>query len=208
MSIVCFSTEQAGREIGQLSGLLVDAVDSGASVGFMPPLSHAEAVDYWRGVIQSIGDGTRVLLVAMNGDVVDGAVQLALETRANGNHRAEAMKLFVHRRARRRGLAKALMTEVERTARRLGRTLVAVKARRKKLGLPQIDPPFVWWKPEEDKLLGTAPDRDIARQLGRSEDSVKGRRLLLGIKFPNPRRPWPEHELALLGTLPDSVLAK
>jgi acetyltransferase len=38
--IACFSAEQAERELRQLSGLLVDAVDSGASVGFMPPLSH------------------------------------------------------------------------------------------------------------------------------------------------------------------------
>ena len=129
-SIVCFSVERAERELGQLSSLLVDAVDSGASVGFMPPLSSAEAADYWRSVVQSIGEGTRVLLAAMDGNVVEGAVQIALETRANGNHRAEAMKLFVHRRARRRGLAKALMAEVERTARRLGRTLLVMDTRK------------------------------------------------------------------------------
>jgi hypothetical protein len=50
--------------------------------------------------------------------------------------------------------------------RRLGRTLKAVKKRRRKLRLPQVDPPFVWWKPEEDKLLGTAPDAQIAQRLG------------------------------------------
>jgi acetyltransferase len=128
--VVCFSAERAASELGQLTALLVDAVDGGASVGFMPPLGHAEALDYWRGVVQSVGEGTRVLLVAMDGDVVEGAVQIALETRANGNHRAEAMKLFVHRRARRRGLAKALMAEVERTARRLGRTMLVMDTRK------------------------------------------------------------------------------
>jgi hypothetical protein len=70
-------------------------------------------------------------------------------------------------------------------AARLGRTVPAVQRRRRKLGLPQIDPPFVWWTPKEDKLLGTAPDVEIARKLGRYESSVRGRRLLLGIKFPN-----------------------
>ncbi len=69
-------------------------------------------------------------MVALDGDVVQGAVQLALETRANGNHRAEAMKLSVHRRARRRGLARALMVEVERTARQLGRTLLVMDTRK------------------------------------------------------------------------------
>jgi acetyltransferase len=53
-----------------------------------------------------------------------------LETRANGNHRAEATKLFVHRRARRCGLARALMAEVERTARLLGRTLLVMDTRK------------------------------------------------------------------------------
>jgi ribosomal protein S18 acetylase RimI-like enzyme len=57
-------------------------------------------------------------------------VQLDLEPRANGNHRAEAMKLFVHRRARRRGLAKSLMQEVESTARQLGRTLLLMDTRK------------------------------------------------------------------------------
>jgi hypothetical protein len=93
-------------------------------------------------------------------------------------------------------------------AKQLNRTSGAVGRRRRKLGLPQIDPPFRWWKPEEDKLLGTAPDAEIARRLGRTESSVKGRRLLLRIKFPNPARPWPPEELAMLGTMPDGDLAK
>jgi acetyltransferase len=71
----------------------------------------------------------RVLLVAVEEDVVQGSVQIDLETRANGNHRAEAMKLFVHRRARRRGLARSLMLELESTARKLGRTLLVMDTR-------------------------------------------------------------------------------
>jgi acetyltransferase len=65
-----------------------------------------------------------VLLVAPEGSLIQGAVQLDLEMRANGNHRAEAMKLFVHLRARRRGLAKALLAELEAVARCLGRSLL------------------------------------------------------------------------------------
>src|SRR5579859_7669798 len=96
----------------------------------MPPVSRAEALSYWRDVIGAMRIGRRVLLVAMDGDLVQGSVQLDLEPRANGNHRAEAIKLFVHRRARRRGLAKALMLEVESTARRLGRTLLLMDTRK------------------------------------------------------------------------------
>jgi len=128
--IISFSAEQAEWEIDQLAALLIDAVDSGASVGFMPPLSGAEALAYWREVIAAMRAGNRVLLVASDGDRVQGSVQLALETRANGDHRAEVMKIFVHRSARRRGLAKALMGEVESTARRSGRTLLVLDTRK------------------------------------------------------------------------------
>jgi acetyltransferase len=122
--IVSLTAEQSERTIGQLADLLMDAVDSGASIGFMPPIGKEEAFAYWRDVIAAMRTGRRLLLAAMDGDLMQGSVQMDLEPRANGNHRAEVIKLFVHRRARRRGLAKALMLEVESTARRLGRTLL------------------------------------------------------------------------------------
>jgi len=128
--IVAFTAQQAETEIDQLSDLLMDAVDSGASVGFLPPLARADADSYWRSVIAAMLDGTRVLLVAMEGNALEGSVQIQLETRANGSHRAEAMKLFVHRRARRRGLAKELMAAVESAARKLGRTLLLMDTRK------------------------------------------------------------------------------
>jgi len=128
--IVAFTPAQAEAAIEQLSDLLIDAVESGASVGFLPPLSRAEADAYWRSVIAAMLDGSRLLLVAMDGDILQGSVQLQLEMRANGNHRAESMKLFVQRRARRRGLAKGLMAAVESTARNLGRTLLLMDTRK------------------------------------------------------------------------------
>jgi ribosomal protein S18 acetylase RimI-like enzyme len=128
--IISFLPEQAEREIGHLADLLIDAVESGASIGFMPPFSREEALAYWQDVIAAMRTGRRLLLVWMDGDVVQGSVQMDLEPRANGNHRADVIKLFVHRRARRRGLARALMLEVESTARRLGRTLLLMDTRK------------------------------------------------------------------------------
>jgi GNAT superfamily N-acetyltransferase len=128
--IQSFTAEETERAIQQLKDLLIDAVESGASIGFMPPLTEAEALEYWRSVIAAIRDGSRILLVAADGGVIQGSVQLGLELRANGNHRAEAMKLFVHRRARRQGLAKALMAEAEAIARGIGRTLLVMDTRK------------------------------------------------------------------------------
>ncbi len=127
--VVTLTAELAERNIDQLVALLMDAVDSGASVGFMPPLGEAEAQSYWRSVVAALRDGSRVLLVALDEEIVQGSVQLGLEMRANGKHRAEVMKLFVHRRARRRGLARALMFEAEWAARALGRTLLVMDTR-------------------------------------------------------------------------------
>ncbi len=127
--ILPFTPEEAERDMQQLANLLMDAVASGASIGFMPPLEESEALNYWRSVIAAMRDGSRILLVAADGDLIQGSVQIGLEMRANGNHRAEAMKLFVHRRARRQGLARALMAEVESTARNIGRTLLLMDTR-------------------------------------------------------------------------------
>ena len=127
--ILSFTPEETERDIQQLADLLIDAVDSGASIGFMPPLTESEALNYWRSVIAAMRDGSRILLVAADGDLIQGSVQIGLEMRANGNHRAEAMKLFVHRRFRRHGLARALMAEVESTARHIGRTLLLMDTR-------------------------------------------------------------------------------
>lgn len=133
--IASLAPEQAEKNIDQLAALLMDAVESGASVGFLPPLGREEALAYWQEVIAAMRQGRRILLVALDADLgeptdlIQGTVQLDLETRANGNHRGEAMKLFVHRRARRQGLARSLMAEVEAAARRIGRTLLIMDTR-------------------------------------------------------------------------------
>ena len=130
IDIYSMTAEQIEAEIEALTGLIVDAVTSGASIGFMPPLIEDEAREYWSGVIDAVRDGSRVVLVATEAGVVQGSVQLGLEKRANGNHRCEAMKLFVHTRARRRGIAKQLMAEAEATAKKLGCTMMMMDTRK------------------------------------------------------------------------------
>jgi len=114
----------------ELVDILVDCVEGGASVGFLPPLAPTEAADYWRTVADAITEGSRVLLVAgPPGGPAVGTVQLDLAMRANGRHRAEVVRLLVHRRARRGGLGRALMVAVEAEARRRARTTLVLDTR-------------------------------------------------------------------------------
>jgi acetyltransferase len=114
----------------ELVEILVDCVDGGASVGFLPPLAASEAAAYWRTVCAALDDGSRVLLVAgPQGGPAVGTVQLDLAMRPNGLHRAEVVRLLVHRRARRAGLGRALMVAVEQEARRRGRTTLVLDTR-------------------------------------------------------------------------------
>src|SRR5262245_58801147 len=130
MKIDRLSEREAKVLLPQLIALLQDAVDGGASVGFLPPLAYEVAEDYWDGVLRGMARGSRILFVASEAGETMGAVQLELATRQNALHRAEVQKLFVHRRFRNRGIARSLMSAVESAAREAGRTLLALDTQR------------------------------------------------------------------------------
>jgi acetyltransferase len=111
--------------IEPLAALLIDAVHSGASVGFLAPLAATTAQDYWRGVLQSVGESLLLWVAELDGRIV-GSVQLALCEKENGRHRGEVQKLFVHSSARGHGIATQLMALVETEARRRNRTLLVL----------------------------------------------------------------------------------
>lgn len=113
-----------------LTVLLRDAVDGGASLGFLPPLNVDEAGAYWHGVLAEVRGGTRLLFVAREGGRLLGSVQLALATKANAKHRAEVEKLAVLTAERSRGLGTALMEAAHAAALARGRTLLILDTRR------------------------------------------------------------------------------
>ena len=110
----------------QLAELLLDAVDGGASVGFMQPLGMHRAEAFWQQVAEGVARGERALLVAEDGLGICGTVQLVLSQPDNQPHRADLAKMLVHRRARRRGLGAALMRAAEQAARDSGKTLLVL----------------------------------------------------------------------------------
>ena len=129
MQILRLSYDELAPHLVPLCELLTDAVDSGASIGFLPPLREGEAAEYWSGVAAAVGDGSRAMLIAVDDGRVIGSVQLDYAMRRNALHRAEIMKLMVHRSARRRGIGRALMLEAERVAAAAGRTLLVLDTR-------------------------------------------------------------------------------
>src|SRR5688500_82692 len=102
--------------IGELSDVLLDAVDSGAGVSFMAGFTAAQAAAWWRTVLGDLHERA-VLLVARDDRGIVGTVQLQPAWAPNQPHRADVAKLIVHRRGRGNGIARALMTELERHAR-------------------------------------------------------------------------------------------
>ena len=114
---------------GELALLLRDAVQGGASIGFVLPFEPGEIEAYWRGVLAALREGGRLLLAAFEDEALIGSVQLALEPRANGRHRAEVMKLMVLRSHRGRGVGRALMKALLEAARSAGRTLLLLDVR-------------------------------------------------------------------------------
>jgi GNAT superfamily N-acetyltransferase len=114
------------QALDQLANVLVDCVEGGASVSFMLPFSHAEALAFFRKVAASVASGDTVLLAARLDGRIVGTVQLGLDTPPNQPHRADIKKMLVHRSARNRGIGAVLMARVEEEARRHGRWLLVL----------------------------------------------------------------------------------
>lgn len=125
-----FTADDISRHLPELARLLHDCVHAGASIGFIMPHTMPEAEAFWRDkVAVPVGNATRLLLVALNGERIAGAVQLDYDTPANQPHRAEIRKLLVHPDFRRQGMARTLMARIEDEARRLRRSLLTLDTR-------------------------------------------------------------------------------
>jgi len=107
---------QARADLPGLVALLQNAVNQGASVGFLAPLAAGSATHYWEGVLSAVAAGDKKLWLAHTQGTLVGAVQLEPCGRENGRHRAEVQKLFVLHTARRAGVAALLMQALEHYA--------------------------------------------------------------------------------------------
>ena len=129
MTISAWDAECTAQRSDELGKLLCDAVNGGASLGFLPPLDRDHAWAYWVDVSRSVAKGSVHLLVAEHGGELIGAVQLQEAGGANASHRAEVAKLMVRSLFRQRGHGRQLMLAVQALARTRGRTTLVLDTR-------------------------------------------------------------------------------
>jgi len=115
------------RDLQELSDVLIDCVEGGASVSFMLPMSRAKADAFWQRAAAGVARGQRIVLAAEDASgAIVGTVQVLLDQPENQPHRGDVAKMLVHRRARRRGVGAALLAAAEDCARRAGKTLLVL----------------------------------------------------------------------------------
>src|SRR5947208_13666108 len=92
----------------------------------------------------------------------------------------------------------------------LNRSRSAVQTRRVLLRKPKPDPKHSPWTPQEEALLGTAPDAQIAARIERQTATLATRRYKLHLP-PAPvvrADTWSAAEHALLGTAQDETVSR
>lgn len=141
-------------DLSALAALLCEAVNAGAGLGFLAPLSHEEALAYWRSLAGELRAGTRLLLVASVAGQVVASGQLAMVPWAAARHRAEVQKVIVAGAMQGRGLGRDLLAALHGTARRRGRSLMQLSTRRG-------GPPEGFYKRLGYRELGVLPGGSI-----------------------------------------------
>lgn len=136
--------------ISDLVEIFAETVNSGSPLGFMPPISRDQSLDYWISLLPELESGARKLVVASSGNRIVGSGQLALSTRGNSPHRAEIQRLFVAASARGEGLGKLLMNALHDVAKENGRSLITLNTR-------YHEPPHHFYKSLGYREVGVTP---------------------------------------------------
>lgn len=129
VSVRVIAAPELVQVLNDLTQRLVETVNDGSPLGFMPPIDRDIARDYWISMLPELRSGKRVLLVAMSEGTVLGSAQLVPSHRPSSPHRAEIEKLFVYPAVRNLGVGTALMNAIESLALHYGRTLLLLNTR-------------------------------------------------------------------------------
>jgi GNAT superfamily N-acetyltransferase len=119
MRIVELDADAVEAHLGDLAQLLLDAHASNMALGLAPGLTRERAEDAYRHTAERLTPGERILLGALEGSVLVGAVHLARAQAENGRQRAEIRRLVVRSDRRGLGVGRMLMEAAIGEARRL-----------------------------------------------------------------------------------------
>ena len=97
----------------QLCTLTEEVLEQGASIGFLNTTSRREITSYWQHVIEQVSQSHKILLLAKLAEAIIGCVQLSMNHKHNGLHRAEVEKLLISPCFQRHGIATMLMQKLE-----------------------------------------------------------------------------------------------
>lgn len=122
--VVCPTPDMMESCVPALTEILIDSVEGGAAVGFLPPLTYRKATDYWCGITEEVRRGMIMPFLGYAGSVLAGVVLLFLKDQETLPHAVEIGKLLVLRKYRRKGIGRELMRALEDKARTQGRTLL------------------------------------------------------------------------------------
>ena len=139
VSVRVIAAPELVHVLNDLTQRLVETVNGGSPLGFMPPIDRDIARDYWISMLPELRSGKRVLLVAMSEGTVLGSAQLVPSHRPSSPHRAEIEKMFVNPAVRNLGVGTALMNAIESLALHYGRTLLLLNTR-------YDQPAHAWYK--------------------------------------------------------------
>ena len=110
--------------------LLQEAVESGASLGYLYQSDFDTYEKFWRDEIKNLNPVAGFIVYATLDDTVVGVVQCAFATKQTGSHRAEVRKLLVKKSVQGKGIATQLMMALEEHALESGRTLLYLDTER------------------------------------------------------------------------------
>ncbi len=113
-------------DVEDLTTLLVACVRAGAALGFLDTVTDEESHAFWVASLEQQAAGARVVLVAVDDEVIVGTISVLLAFPANQLHRGEIAKLMVSPDRQGTGLGSVLLEAGEQVARGAGKTLLVL----------------------------------------------------------------------------------
>jgi GNAT superfamily N-acetyltransferase len=110
-------THSMDDHLVELTDLLQNSINSGASVGFLAHAEISQLLAFWKNLMAQAKSGHLRILGSFEDSHLVGTVTLLMDALPNGVNRAEVKKLLVHTNFRGRGIGTALMKAIEELAR-------------------------------------------------------------------------------------------